>query len=94
MKRRLAAAVLVSLMAASASTAFAGDRAVVLEAPDAPALQLPRADSGKPLVPPAPPGIAPSDPERCAAPLPCGTRLLGAARKNGAVELQLPALRW
>jgi hypothetical protein len=93
MKQRLAAVVLVSLMAASAS-AVAGDRAVVLEAPDAPALQLPRADSGKPLVPPAPPGIAPSDPERCAAPLPCGTRLLGAARKNGAVELQLPALRW
>jgi hypothetical protein len=27
-------------------------------------------------------------------PRPCGTRLLGTVRKNGAVELQLPALRW
>ncbi len=53
------------------------------------------AESGKPRLggwPSAAPegnGAAP-----CAPPLPCGTRLLGAVRKNGAVELQVPALRW
>ena len=31
---------------------------------------------------------------QCAPPLPCGTRLLGSVRKDGAVELQVPALRW
>jgi len=34
------------------------------------------------------------EPEACASPLPCGARLLGTARKNGAVEFQVPALRW
>ena len=26
--------------------------------------------------------------------LPCGTQLLGTVRKNGAVELAVPAFRW
>jgi hypothetical protein len=93
MKRRLTAAGLAGFMAAIVP-AWAGDRSVVLDTPDAPALILPPTETGKPLVPPAPPGIVPSDPERCVAPLPCGTRLLGSVRKDGAVELQIPALRW
>ena len=32
--------------------------------------------------------------ERCLPALPCGTLLLGDVRKNGAVELRVPALRW
>jgi hypothetical protein len=53
------------------------------------------AESGKPRIggwpSPAPEagGAVP-----CAPPLPCGTRLLGTIRKDGAVELQVPALRW
>jgi hypothetical protein len=93
MKRRLTAAAL-AIWISGFAPAWAGDRSVVLDTPDAPALILPPTESGKPLVPPTPPGIVPADPERCVAPLPCGTRLLGAVRKNGAVELQVPALRW
>jgi hypothetical protein len=53
------------------------------------------AESGKPMIggwartAPAPGSATP-----CAPPLPCGTRLLGAVRKDGAVELQVPALHW
>ena len=93
MRRQLTAAALAVSMAGFAP-ASAGDRSVVLDAPDTPALLLPPTESGKPLVPLGPPGVAPTDPERCVAPLPCGTRLLGSVRKDGAVELQLPALRW
>ncbi len=54
------------------------------------------ADTGKPAI--VPPATAAEPPRtgatHCAPPLPCGTRLLGTVRKNGAVELQVPALRW
>lgn len=52
------------------------------------------AESGKPAIG-GPPAAAPGNKaDSCASPLPCGTRLLGSVRKNGAVELQVPALRW
>lgn len=53
------------------------------------------AESGKPAIggpPPDAPG--PRAAGQCAPPLPCGARLLGSVRKNGAIELQVPALRW
>jgi len=49
------------------------------------------ADTGKPHLPPP---RFDQDRPACAPPLPCGTRLLGTVRKNGAVEVQVPALRW
>ena len=55
----------------------------------------PAADSGKPAI--VPPPVATQgqiESGSCLAPLPCGTRLLGEVRKNGAVELQVPALHW
>jgi hypothetical protein len=53
----------------------------------------PTAETGKP--PTIPPGaVAPRGSDGCLPALPCGTRLLGAVRKDGAVELQVPALRW
>ena len=91
--RLIAAALAVSM--AGWAPAWAGDRPVPLDAPGAPALVLPPTESGKPLIPPVPPRAAgQNEPEACVAPLPCGTRLLGTVRKDGAVELQLPALRW
>jgi hypothetical protein len=55
---------------------------------------LPPADSGKPIIF-TPPSVAPPRPaEDCLPGMPCGMRLLGTVRRNGAVELQVPALRW
>ena len=53
----------------------------------------PSAQGGKPLLF-APPPPAPENATPCPPALPCGTRLYGTIRKNGAVELQVPALRW
>ncbi|MGE5269172.1 MAG: hypothetical protein ACM3JG_05810 [Thiohalocapsa sp.] len=55
------------------------------------------AEQGKPAI--VPPGqmsgsAGAAGTRPCAAPLPCGSRLIGSVRKNGAVELQVPALRW
>lgn len=77
-----------------ASPVSAGDRADGLAPRAAPVILTPPTESGKPLLPPGPAGVAPSDAQACAAPLPCGARLLGTVRKNGAVEFQVPALRW
>ena len=54
----------------------------------------PPADSGKAPTRLPPPGLEDNAPLGCLAALPCGTRLLGTIRKNGAVEVQVPALRW
>lgn len=54
----------------------------------------PRADTGKPALVMPPAELIPSDPGSCEPLLPCGTRLLGEIRKDGAVELQVPVLRW
>jgi len=72
--------------------AFAGPATVDLDlSPGLP----PAADTGKPaIVPPPVAALGQKETEGCLAPLPCGTRLLGTVRKNGAVELQIPALRW
>ena len=93
MQRRLTTAVLASLLAAI-GPAWAGDGANDPYRSGAPVSLLPPADSGKPLLPPPSPNLSQRQAEACVSPLPCGARLLGTAGKNGAVELQIPALRW
>ena len=90
-KRRLIPAAF-GLAGAALAPAFAGQAAVDLDlSPGLP----PAADSGKPaVVPPLVAAVGPNETASCVAPLPCGTRLLGTVRKNGAVELQIPALHW
>jgi hypothetical protein len=90
-KRRLAVAAFV-LAGAPLAAAFAGEPMVDLDLSPG----LPRAaDSGKPAIVPAPvAALGQNEAGGCRPPLPCGTRLLGTVRKNGAVELQIPALHW
>ncbi len=90
-KRRLIPAAL-TLAGAALGPAFAGQFTVDLDlSPGLP----PVADSGKPaIVPPPVAALGQRETGSCLPPLPCGTRLLGTVRKNGAVELQVPALRW
>jgi hypothetical protein len=88
-RRQLIAAALVI---AGAAPAFAGQSAADLDL--SPGLR-PQADSGKPaVVPPAVTALEENQAGRCLPPLPCGTRLLGTVRRNGAVEVRVPALRW
>jgi hypothetical protein len=54
----------------------------------------PSAVTGSPMLGGPPAAARPSDLGPCAPPLPCGTRLLGSVRKDGAVVLQVPAFRW
>jgi len=82
----------VFLLGATAP-ALAGPPAngVDLSLPGTPAL----ADGGKPAIGGAPAAsLGPDDAGGCAPPLPCGTRLYGTVRRNGAIELQVPAWRW
>jgi hypothetical protein len=81
-----------ALAGAALAPAVAGESAVDLDlSPGLP----PQADSGKPaIVPPLTASLGQSRTGSCLPPLPCGTRLLGTVRKNGAIELQIPALRW
>jgi len=90
-KRRLIPAAF-ALAAAALTPAFAGEARVDLDLrPGLP----PAADSGKPaIVPPPVATLGQKETGSCLPPLPCGTRLLGTVRKNGAVELQIPALHW
>jgi hypothetical protein len=91
--RRLAATIVLAMTAAWPALAGQSGNAVDLSGPPA---GLPRpADSGKamfPIMPPASVGL--DEAGRCLPALPCGSRLLGEVRKNGAVELRVPALRW
>jgi len=91
--RRLAAVMTVAM--AAAWPAIAGQSGSAVDLSGAP-VGLPRpADSGKPAVSLAPPAnVGRDEAERCLPALPCGTLLLGDVRKNGAVELRVPALRW
>jgi len=75
-------------MAIAARPAVAGDPA----AADlwGPPRAWPPVEGGKPVIRPQPPKPL----ENCASGMPCGLRLLGDIRRNGAVELQVPALRW
>jgi len=92
-KQRLIAAAF-ALAGTAPAPGIAGQPAVDLElSPGLP----PATDSGKPaIVPPsvAAQGQGQSQAGSCLPPLPCGTRLLGTVQKNGAVELQVPALHW
>jgi len=82
----------LALAGAALAPAFAGQPAVDLGLlPGLP----PAADSGKPaIVPPAIAALGRNPADRCLPPLPCGTQLLGTLRKNGAVEIRVPALSW
>jgi len=82
----------LGLAGAVLAPAFAGQSGIDL---DLSAGLPPPADTGKPaVVPPATQSLEQNEPESCVAALPCGTRLLGMVRRNGAVELQIPAWRW
>jgi hypothetical protein len=74
------------------AAAWAGDRVGGLR-PGAPVSLLPPTETGKPLLP-LPSPLGQGQAEVCASPLPCGARLYGATGKSGAVEVQIPALRW
>lgn len=54
----------------------------------------PPADTGKAPTRLPPSGLQDKAPAGCLPELPCGTRLIGTVRKDGAVELQVPAWRW
>ena len=76
-----------------AMPALGGQSGAVVDLWSAPTV-LPPADSGKPMIF-TPQAAVPRQPaEDCLPGMPCGMRLLGTVRRNGAVELQVPALRW
>ena len=52
------------------------------------------AERGKPLLGRPPAALGLDSGSGCVPALPCDTRVLGSVRKNGAVELQVPAWRW
>jgi hypothetical protein len=89
---RLAPAVIVLGVAATAR-AVAGQPGAVVDLWGAPSV-VPPADSGKPMIFTPPTIVPPRPAEDCLPGMPCGMRLLGTVRRNGAVELQVPALRW
>ena len=83
----------IALGVVVAMPALGGQSGAVVDLWSAPTVLAP-ADSGKPMIF-APPAVVPGHPaEDCLPGMPCGMRLLGTVRRNGAVELQVPALRW
>lgn len=56
------------------------------------------ADRGRPMIHVPPdidaPSATGSGATRCLPALPCGTHLYGAVQRNGAVAIEVPALRW
>jgi hypothetical protein len=88
--RRLLAAFAVAMTAAVPVLAGQSGAAVDLWNPPA---TWPPTDSGKPAIQ-MPPTFLPRSAEDCPRGMPCGLRLLGTVQRNGAVELQVPALRW
>ena len=83
----------IALSVVMAMPALGGQSGAVVDLWSAPSV-LPPADSGKPMIF-APPAVVRGRPaEDCLPGMPCGMRLLGTVRRNGAVELQVPALRW
>ena len=87
---RTSALLLTTLLAAA--PAFAGQAGGGIDLSQ-PLPGLAPAETGKPLLPP-PNAELPTLGGDCVPALPCGARLLGAVRKYGAVEVQVPALRW
>jgi hypothetical protein len=88
--RSVSAALAAAIIAAA--PAIAGQPGSAVDLWSAPTV-LPPADSGKPMIF-TPPAVVPRLAEDCLPGMPCGMRLLGTVRRNGAVELQVPALRW
>jgi hypothetical protein len=88
--RSVSAALAAAIIAAA--PAIAGQPGSAVDLWSAPTV-LPPADSGKPMIF-TPPAVVPRFAEDCLPGMPCGMRLLGTVRRNGAVELQVPALRW
>ena len=88
--RSVSAALAAAIIAAA--PAIAGQPGSAVDLWSAPTV-LPSADSGKPMIF-TPPAVVPRLAEDCLPGMPCGMRLLGTVRRNGAVELQVPALRW
>jgi hypothetical protein len=88
--RSVSAALAAAIIAAA--PAIAGQPGSAADLWSAPTV-LPPADSGKPMIF-TPPAVVPRLTEDCLPGMPCGMRLLGTVRRNGAVELQVPALRW
>ncbi|HLY47426.1 MAG TPA: hypothetical protein VKQ73_17740 [Stellaceae bacterium] len=90
---RFAGAIIGALALTVAAPAGAGQAGGGLDFSGTVPLLPPSAATGKPSVRP-PAGALPGESGPCVPELPCGSRLLGSVRKNGAVELQVPALRW
>ena len=90
-RRRLIAA---AFFVGAAVPAGAGQSTIPLAPPDAWSGLPPSPATGKPVIvmPSAAPRHGKAAP--CLSPLPCGARLYGTVRRNGAVELRVPAWRW
>jgi len=87
--------VTAALALAAAAPALAGQSEGALDWSRPLAGLPPPADTGKPAVlAPQPVPLVQGETGGCPPALPCGTRLFGTIRKNGAIELQVPALRW
>jgi hypothetical protein len=89
---RLASAV-ITLSIVAAMPALGGQSGAPVDLWSTPNA-LPPADSGKPAILTPPAVLPPRQTDDCLPGMPCGLRLLGTVRRNGAVELQVPALRW
>jgi hypothetical protein len=83
----------IALAVAVAAPAVAGQADAGFDWSQAAPGLPPPADTGKPALT-LPPALLAPEPRGCLPALPCGTRLLGEIRKDGAVVLQVPALRW
>jgi hypothetical protein len=92
-RRLMQLAIAAAGVLAAPSVATAGDAPSGVDLWSAAPGSLPPADTGKPAIT-LPPALWAPDPTACLPALPCGTRLLGEVRKDGAVVLQVPALRW
>jgi hypothetical protein len=77
----------------AAMPALAGQSGAAVDLWNPPATRPP-ADSGKPATQMPPLTFLPRSADDCPRGMPCGLRLLGTVQRNGAVELQVPALRW
>jgi len=89
--RRLPAAFALAMSVAVPALAGQSGAAVDLWNPPA---TWPPADSGKPATQMPPLTFLPRSADDCPRGMPCGLRLFGTVQRNGAVELQVPALRW
>ena len=89
--------IVIGLVAAMTSLSAAAQQQITLPPTDlaVPVIgsQVPT-ESGKPLVLTPLLALRPDNQTGCVPVLPCGTRLLGAVQKNGAVAVEFPALKW